>query len=136
MHARLARYENGVVQEQFMLEERVTSVGRELGNTVQLMSKVVSKRHARITEAGTGWEIEDLGSRNGVFVNGKQIRKAKRLANRDKVSFGGLEFMFEMTSSPSDWQHEYVIDNSTRAADVTLQGVKLPKKGFGKLFGK
>ncbi len=51
---------------------------------------LVSRTHARITlERGTLW-IEDLGSRNGTFINGKMIEKKTMVRAGDKVTLGQL----------------------------------------------
>ncbi|MEN9529644.1 MAG: LysM domain protein [Pseudomonadota bacterium] len=51
---------------------------------------LVSRNHARLTlEKGALW-IEDLGSRNGTFINGKKIEKKTMLRSGDKVTLGQL----------------------------------------------
>jgi hypothetical protein len=51
---------------------------------------LVSRTHARLTlERGTLW-IEDLGSRNGTFINGKMIEKKTMVRAGDKVTLGQL----------------------------------------------
>ena len=41
------------------------------------------------------WYLEDLGSRNGTYVNGQRIRQEVILDTEDTVSLGGLNFVFE-----------------------------------------
>jgi pSer/pThr/pTyr-binding forkhead associated (FHA) protein len=48
----------------------------------------VSGRHARLTRAGDRVLIEDLGSANGTFVNGKQIVRAVPVAAGDRIGLG------------------------------------------------
>lgn len=66
-----------------------TLLGRSPENTVALPDTTVSGRHSRLIHRGGAWEIEDLGSRNGTFVNGRQVTKSK-LAYGDVVSLGGV----------------------------------------------
>jgi pSer/pThr/pTyr-binding forkhead associated (FHA) protein len=48
----------------------------------------VSRRHARVSPDGQGAVVEDLGSRNGTFVNGQQIFSPTRLAAGDQLLVG------------------------------------------------
>src|SRR5688572_2246311 len=62
-------------------------VGREdAGLTIE--DEQISRRHAVIRPGDGGVEIEDLGSRNGTFVNGVRIESATRLAGGDTVKLG------------------------------------------------
>ncbi len=137
MHARLVQYGGNRLVRQFVLQGSVTTVGRQVGNSIQLTDRKVSKRHAVIRDRRDGaYEIEDAGSQNGVFVNGKQVKKPVRLRNRDEVRFGPVAFVFEISASPSGWAGAHVIDASPNEADVTLKGIDMPKKrgffGLGK----
>src|SRR3954470_6328876 len=65
-------------------------LGREVEGAGALADDLqVSRRHARIarTEAG-GLLIEDLGSRNGTFVNGQPVTEARRVDARDRITIG------------------------------------------------
>ncbi len=54
----------------------------------------VSRQHARITiDSDNRVFIEDLGSRNGVLINGELIRERKELASQDLVAFGTTSFL-------------------------------------------
>ena len=44
--------------------------------------------HARIRRTGDTIEVEDLGSRNGTYVNGERIDGPVRLRRNDRVQFG------------------------------------------------
>ncbi len=65
-------------------------VGRDEGCLVHLPGNDVSRRHAalRKNEAGSGVEVVDLGSRNGVYVNGRRVSSAP-LRRGDVVRLGG-----------------------------------------------
>ena len=49
-----------------------TSFGSEINNDIVLGDKYISRHHARLQWDGANWWVEDLGSRNGTFIN--QIR--------------------------------------------------------------
>jgi DNA-binding winged helix-turn-helix (wHTH) protein len=63
-------------------------VGRELPVDVWLDSASVSRRHARIVVDGAGVSLEDLGSKNGTWVNGQRATERLELADGDEVRFG------------------------------------------------
>ena len=56
----------------------------------------VSRHHAEIRPAGDGWTIADLGSTNGVLVNGRRARGAVPLAAGDQVELGTSTLQFEL----------------------------------------
>lgn len=68
-------------------KESIT-IGRQQGNTIQLTEKNVSRRHARLTPDGDAWVIEDLGSYNGVKVNGRPVDARVVLQEGDVVQIG------------------------------------------------
>ena len=69
MKARLVRYENGALAEQYLLSGTKNSVGRDLGNLVQISHPKISKTHAIISMKSGGWTVEDAGSSKGVCLN-------------------------------------------------------------------
>jgi serine/threonine protein kinase len=69
----------------------ISVVGRTSECDVVLRASDISKQHCRITIEADSVTIEDLGSANGIFVNGQKIRKAQ-LEDRDHVSFADHEF--------------------------------------------
>lgn len=55
----------------------------------------VSRRHAEIHRAGSGFVINDLGSTNGTFVNGERLIADHRLTDGDIVTIGSVSLRFE-----------------------------------------
>ncbi|MGO9487982.1 MAG: FhaA domain-containing protein [Solirubrobacteraceae bacterium] len=72
------------------------TVGRSRDCDVVLEDAGISRRHATIRPAGAGWEIEDLGSTNGVLVNGLEISGPQALEAGDRIEFGSTEALFEI----------------------------------------
>jgi len=62
------------VKEILTVESGVVTVGREADNSLVVNSTSVSRQHARIIEAGTQWVFQDLGSTNGSWINGVELR--------------------------------------------------------------
>ncbi len=71
-------------------------VGRSSSCDVVLNDADVSRQHARISfEEGSGWVIEDLGSTNGVVVNGGRVDGRLRLSVGDQITLGPVSGRFE-----------------------------------------
>jgi pSer/pThr/pTyr-binding forkhead associated (FHA) protein len=71
-------------------------VGREdAGLTID--DEELSRRHAILRALPEGVEIEDLGSRNGTFVNGRRIDAATRLGGGDSLKLGRSVIAIELS---------------------------------------
>jgi pSer/pThr/pTyr-binding forkhead associated (FHA) protein len=64
-------------------------IGRSKGCDIRLADAFVSRRHARVTDGDLGLAIEDLGSANGVYVNGRRSEGITALHPGDVVQMGG-----------------------------------------------
>jgi PAS domain-containing protein len=71
--------------QEFELKEGENIVGRASESDVVLTIDGVSKRHMKISVSGDSAYIEDLGSSNGTFINGKTITK-QSIQNGDKIA--------------------------------------------------
>jgi hypothetical protein len=69
------------------------SIGRGPDNDIVLDHVSMSGSHAMIHNLGGNFQVQDLGSTNGTFVNGAAISEAA-LANGYRVQFGGVEAVF------------------------------------------
>jgi ABC transport system ATP-binding/permease protein len=76
----------------FRLQSKVIKIGRRPDNDVVLTDLGVSKLHAELRESSPGhYQIIDLGSHNGTFVNGVRVNQAE-LSETDIVSIGHATF--------------------------------------------
>jgi pSer/pThr/pTyr-binding forkhead associated (FHA) protein len=71
----------------------VTTIGSVEGNTVLLQDTGVSRKHVGIRRVDGGYELADLGSTNGVFVNGEKAAR-RRLVAGDVIRIGTSEALF------------------------------------------
>ena len=94
-------------------ERQVTRVAEKRRLEVRANGPFLSKEHALFKSADDAWTVEDLGSRNGVSVNGAPIQAATRLNPGDIVALGRLFFVYQVEES------EPVADLD--AGDVTKQ---------------
>lgn len=74
-------------------------IGRDAGCDVVVVTPNVSRRHARITQVGGGYEITDTSS-NGLFVNGARVHEQLALAKGDTIRVGADEFRFYADPEP------------------------------------
>ena len=77
------------------LEAEVTTIGSVAGNTVVLSDPAVSRKHMGIRRVENRFELADLGSTNGVYVNGHRMGK-KVLAAGDIMRVGNTEMVFRV----------------------------------------
>lgn len=80
-----------------LLREEI-SIGRMEGNTIRLTERNVSRKHARILKQSGAVFIEDLGSYNGVRVNGEKITARAKIQEGDQISIG--DYFLELEGSP------------------------------------
>ncbi|MBN1441884.1 MAG: AAA family ATPase [Planctomycetes bacterium] len=68
-------------------------VGRSKASHILLVDTKVSKQHCRLYREGGRWFIEDLGSRNGLFLNGERIER-EALSPDDEIRIGNFVLRF------------------------------------------
>jgi ABC-type multidrug transport system ATPase subunit/pSer/pThr/pTyr-binding forkhead associated (FHA) protein len=75
------------------LQQRVIKIGRRPDNDVVVTDLGVSKQHAELRLSPTGrYQIIDLGSHNGTFVNGVRVNQPAEITESDIVSIGRATF--------------------------------------------
>ncbi|MBP2681725.1 MAG: hypothetical protein H6Q78_1588, partial [Candidatus Krumholzibacteriota bacterium] len=74
-------------------------VGRDTGNALRIPSGAASRFHAVLTDRGGDHYLEDLGSTNGTFLNGKKVKKAK-ISPGDKITIAGVDILVEAGAIP------------------------------------
>lgn len=80
----------------YVLDGPVASLGRSKECDCVLRDPNVSRRHAELRRGETGdWQIVDLGSTNGVKVNGRLV-ETSRLSPGDEVALGTSRFTFDI----------------------------------------
>jgi FHA domain-containing protein len=71
-------------------------IGRSSDADIVIAAHEVSRRHAQILPDGDGWTLTDLGSTNGVRLNGRPLGVPTRLQDGDVIEVGAVELIFEV----------------------------------------
>jgi FHA domain-containing protein len=79
------------------VKQRRVVIGRSRDCDIQLADANVSRRHAELRQEGASYWIVDLGSTNGLEVNGKRVKRAK-LRSGDTITLGSTELTFARES--------------------------------------
>lgn len=79
----------------YALDAEATVLGRAPECQIQLDSNMVSRRHAQVTREGSSYYLEDLGSGNGTYLNGKKIEERTLLRANDRLKLGPVLLRFE-----------------------------------------
>ena len=88
--ARRGRYVLIAAAQEVALLQGENVIGREGEGVIDIKSTSVSRRHARVLVELDGATIEDLGSKNGTYVNDREVKAPTRLANGDQVRIASV----------------------------------------------
>ena len=104
---------DGKAQE-FLVGSPEVTIGRAGGADLVLANQHVSRRHAKLVATDTGYELQDLESSYGTFVNGERVTR-RSIKHGDKIVFGkGDEFHFftEAAESRQDIDTTRIVQRS------------------------
>ncbi len=108
----------------FPLRDGAQVMGRDPAAELHLADEDVSRRHARLTVDAGGVLVEDLGSKNGVFVRGAPIEKATRLVHGDRLELGASTLQLVHPSSR-------VAEVLARGGEMTVTRTRTADAGMG-----
>jgi len=111
---------NGAVQGEFPLDKERITIGRKPDNDIQIDNLAVSGKHALIITILDDSFLEDLGSTNGTYVNGKLIKK-HALKNGDVVAIGKHELKYineHASADDDDFEKTMIIRPGSASAAV------------------
>ena len=97
--------------------------GRTAGNTVMLPTPKISRRHAMIHEQDGEFWVVDLGSTNGLQINGGRVTHPVRLQSGDQIQMPGASFTFRQTAKteePAPRRAPPLKQNRLTVADIKL----------------
>lgn len=125
--AKLVLSMNGAVQGEFELDQERLTIGRKPENDIQIDNLAVSGKHSMIITILDDSFLEDLGSTNGTYVNGKLIKK-HALKDGDVIAIGKHELKY-INENASDYDDEFektmiIKPGSASAAVAAAQAVQ------------
>ncbi len=104
-------------------------IGRE-GVAVTIEDSELSRRHVAVRPVMGGFEVEDLGSLNGTFVNGHRINVPTRVSGGDSIKVGQSVLELEAASAPATAATASPASPALAPA-VTPTGSGVPDDPFG-----
>lgn len=121
MAPRLVAVSGPLAGEVLELVNGEIAIGRDAGNGVCLVDNVVSRRHCRIRLAGESYELTDLDSHNGTFVNGVPVTN-KSIGHGDRICVGHSELVFMLEDEQSAAEGPADEDTRFLSRPVPLDG--------------
>ena len=75
--------------------DAVNSIGRDVNNSIVIDDTFVSAEHALLTFRGRAWYVEDRGSTNGTWLNGRRVEGLLPLGYGDEIQVGQVRLRLE-----------------------------------------
>ena len=79
--------------KEYAIPEEGITIGRDASADIVVAQTAVSRRHAQVIAAASGYVVNDL-STNGIFVNGEKVASGHALSRADVIRVGTEEFRF------------------------------------------
>jgi DNA-binding winged helix-turn-helix (wHTH) protein len=92
-------------------------IGRDSAANARIDDSTISRRHARVVIADKRASIEDVGSKNGTFLEGHRVNKPARLSDGDVIAVGSVNLIFRavLPGTTTVTAHEPAPKTKTRA---------------------
>lgn len=109
-------------------------IGRRSDCQIFVPDMRVSRQHARLVRSDDGWQLEDLGSNNGTYINGVRLQAATVLRHEDEITIANNKIRVEAQDSPSE---QKFVEGGNAVTIVDVSGSALIKSredsGAGRL---
>ncbi len=86
-----------IADRRVLVPPRGGVIGRSRDCDIVLEDAGISRRHAELRPYGEGWVVSDLGSTNGLRVNGRAVQGPQALSSGDRLELGSTEILFELS---------------------------------------
>ena len=121
---------------------RTKVLGRHPECDIVITDPDVSGRHCMVTETATGWILEDLGSTNGVYVNGTKVVGSCNITPEDRITLGQTcrfpwdQFQQPAKSKPPEFGTRLELSKDGPISTPSFVMEKLPVKGDSITIGR
>ncbi|HWP40435.1 MAG TPA: FHA domain-containing protein [Tepidisphaeraceae bacterium] len=101
MQVVLAMFRSDGDRRSFSLHKDVTVIGRKEDCDLRIALGDISRKHCRLIKQGNTLKLEDLGSSNGTFHNGRRVQEAI-IQPGDTIQVGSIAFVVQLDGLPPD----------------------------------
>ena len=101
MQAVLVMFRNDGERRSFSISREMTVIGRRQDCDLMIPLGEISRKHCRIIRDGETLRLEDLGSSNGTFHNGRRVQEAV-LSAGDTIQVGPVAFVLQIDGQPDE----------------------------------
>jgi hypothetical protein len=101
MQAVLVMFRNDGERRSFSISREMTVIGRRQDCDLMIPLGEISRKHCRLIRDGDSLRLEDLGSSNGTFHNGRRVQEAV-LSAGDTVQVGPVAFVLQIDGVPAE----------------------------------
>jgi pSer/pThr/pTyr-binding forkhead associated (FHA) protein len=101
MQAVLVMFRNDGERRSFSISREMTVIGRRQDCDLMIPLGEISRKHCRIIRDGEALRLEDLGSSNGTFHNGRRVQEAE-LSAGDTIQVGPVSFVVQLDGQPEE----------------------------------
>jgi pSer/pThr/pTyr-binding forkhead associated (FHA) protein len=123
----------GKVLSEWSLNDQDVLIGRGADCHILVQDPSVSRHHAKIARIYTGYFVEDLGSTNGVTLNGRRIQKYM-LKDGDRVQIGTHELRFIAEESAEESKSDKTVVLSVRDSQRQRNAPPPPSERAGRAY--
>ncbi len=108
-----------------LIEDKIT-VGRSPANGIPITDPEISRKHAQFVRQESGYALEDLGSTNGCFVNGRRVTGLTPLHHGDTIDLGEAISLLYVVGAPGDDATMVEGGGSLAEVDTVPEGMMAP----------
>ncbi|MFT3789004.1 MAG: FHA domain-containing protein [Tepidisphaeraceae bacterium] len=92
----------------FKLTKDTVVIGRREDCDLRIPLSEISRKHSRLVKNGIGYTVEDMGSSNGTYVNGRRVQSLE-LEPGDTLQLGSIVFVLQVDGEPAISQMKPIV---------------------------
>jgi hypothetical protein len=118
-------FETGSLQKTIYPLLEATTIGRDTNNSIRLADATASRNHARVRFWQGSWVVEDVGSTNGIIINGERVGNASlKVGDSFKIGQTMFSLIEREIAKSKDPLHTTLLVLSTTIAGVESPAVR------------